>query len=166
MNLKALFSAGVVVAGLAFAPSAMAQDLTESHLAAARRAVIATDALSAFDSIIPELAERTTGIFIQADPSLTGVLDEVVTEVALKMTEERPELNRMVFEVWARRLSEEELTEIANFYESPTGKKLTQLSPEISALSIGAARQWQDKLSQEMVMQVRGELEKRGLIKP
>ncbi|NBN62668.1 DUF2059 domain-containing protein [Microvirga tunisiensis] len=165
-SLKALpLLAAALIAGSLSAPVAYGQELSDAHLAAARRAVIAAGALQSFDEILPILAEQTKTIFVQADPSVTPVIEEVTTNVALALAERRPELNRIVFEVWARRLSEEELAKISEFYESPVGKKLTELGPELTALSIGAAQQWQEQLGQDMVNQVRAELEKRGLIK-
>ena len=160
-----MLAAALIAGGLTM-PMASAQELTEAHLAAARRAVIAAGALQSFDEIIPILAEQTKTIFIQSDPSVTPVIEEVTTDVALKLVDRRGELNKVVYEVWARRLTQEELTQIGDFYESPIGKKLTQFGPELTALSIGAAQQWQDQLSIEMVSAVRTELEKRGLVKP
>ncbi|WP_208983549.1 DUF2059 domain-containing protein [Pannonibacter carbonis] len=165
-TLKALpMLAAAIVAGGLTMPMASAQELSDAHLAAARRAVLAAGALQSFDEILPILAEQTKTIFIQSDPSVTPVIEEVTSEVALNLADRRPDLNKVVYEVWARRLSEEELTQIGDFYESPIGKKLTELGPQLTALSIGAAQQWQDEISIEMVRAVRTELEKRGVVK-
>ncbi|ADZ71179.1 DUF2059 domain-containing protein [Polymorphum gilvum] len=156
-----LMVAAMVAGGLSV-PQAVAQEISQSHLAAARRAVVGAGALSSFDEILPILADQTKTVFVRADPALTPIIDEVTTEVALKLADRRSELNRTVYEVWARRLTEDELNKIGEFYESDLGKKLTSMAPELTALSIGAARQWQDRLSTEMVAMVREELEKRG----
>ena len=164
LKVLPMLAAAIVAGGLTM-PMASAQELTDSHIAAARRAVLAAGALQSFDEILPILAEQTKTIFIQSDPSVTPVIEEVTSEVALNLADRRPDLNKVVYEVWARRLSEEELTQIGDFYESPIGKKLTELGPQLTALSIGAAQQWQDEISIEMVRAVRSELEKRGVVK-
>ncbi len=169
-----LLGAAVVAAGVWTTPVAaqsqnsqqkqqQAEKISDAHLAAARRAVIAAQALQSFDDILPMLAEQTKTIFVRSDPSLTSVIDDVTTDVALKLADRRPDLDHVVYEVWARRLSEDELNKIADFYESPVGQKLADLGPELTALSVGAARQWQDRMSTEMVAMVRQELEARGL---
>lgn len=167
MKLKSLLSAGAVVGATflvaALAPlNAQAQEFSESHIDAARKVVTATKALSSFDDILPILAEQTRTLFIQSDPSRTQEVIDVSTEVALKLAPKRTELNNTIYEVWARRFSEEELLQLAEFYQSPIGTKLAENGPTITALAIGAARQWQDKISTEMVALVREELDKRA----
>ena len=60
-----------------------------------------------------------------------------------------------------RAASIEELNQLAEFYKSPLGQKYSKVEPELRALSIGAAKQWGDAISTEMVTLVREELNKR-----
>lgn len=155
------FAAAVLITVSLSSVSAMAQDkISESHIDAARKLVNATRALDAFDDILPMLAEQTQTIFIQADPFRSDEIVAVTAEVALKLAARRAELNTTLYEIWARRFSEEELLKLAEFYNTPLGQKLADKGPEITALSIGAARQWQDKISTEMVSLVKEELAK------
>ncbi|WP_417684171.1 DUF2059 domain-containing protein [Roseibium sp.] len=167
MKLKSLLSIGPVVGAALFvaglAPvQAQEKEFSESHIDAARQVVTATKALSSFDDILPLLAEQTRTLFIQSDPSRTQEVVDVSTEVALKLAPRRADLNRIIYEVWARRFSEEELLQLADFYRTPLGTKLAETGPSITALAIGAARQWQDTISTEMVALVREELDKRA----
>lgn len=166
MKLRSFLSFGLVAGVVLFSagalPQAAAQEFTESHLDAARQVVTETKAMSSFDDILPLLAEQTRTLFIQSDPSRTQEVVDVSTEVALKLASKRSELNQMIYEVWARRFSEEELLQLAEFYRTPLGVKLAENGPTITALAIGAARQWQDRISTEMVALVREELDKRA----
>ncbi|MDJ0932712.1 DUF2059 domain-containing protein [Breoghania sp.] len=168
-------AAVVLVASLGLAVPAMAQDQTsgdttsddqenfsKEHLAAARAAIEGGNAFRSFDDILPVIADKTRTLFIRTNPSATKVIDEVTNEVALKLANRRPELDHTIMKVWARRFTTEELKEIATFYRSPVGKKFADLGPELTALSIGAAKQWGDVISTEMVTRVREELNKRG----
>ncbi|MBD8892820.1 DUF2059 domain-containing protein [Roseibium litorale] len=167
MKIKSVFSAsaafGAVMFALAAAP-VYAQDgeFTESHLAAAKEVVTATKALSSFDDILPLLAEQTRTLFVQSDPARTQEIVDVTSEVALKLAAKRAELNKTIYEIWARRFTEDELKQLVEFYNSPLGSKLTDNGPTITALAIGAARQWQDQISSELVAMVREELDKRA----
>ncbi|MEW5423193.1 DUF2059 domain-containing protein [Amorphus sp. 3PC139-8] len=164
----AALAIGLLVAG---APSVQAQSqqgeqeeaLTPQHLKAARRAIDAAQVSEGFDQILPTLAEQTQTLFTRSYPSLTAQIEETTTQVALEMAQRRPQLDRTVEEIWARRFSADELNEIADFYQTPTGEKLARLGPSISALSIGASKQWADAISTEMVEEVRKRLKAQGL---
>ncbi|WP_319774171.1 DUF2059 domain-containing protein [Breoghania sp.] len=138
------------------------ETFTKEHLAAARAAIEGGNAFRSFDDILPVIADKTRTLFIRTNPSATAVIDEVTNEVALQLANRRPELDKTIMEVWARRFTTEELNEIAEFYRSPVGSKFAKLGPELTALSIGAAKQWGDIISTEMVTRVREELNKRG----
>lgn len=156
------------LAGIAFAaclvlqPAIAQEEFTAEHLKAARAAIDGGNAFRSFDDMLPVIADKTRTLFIRSNPSASAVIDEVTNEVALKLADRRPELDKTIMEVWARRFTTEELNEIANFYSTPLGKKFAELGPELTALSIGAAKQWGDVIATEMVTQVREELNKRG----
>lgn len=153
--------AAVGILAVNLLPSAvMAQEtFSESHLDAAKKVVIATNSLSAFDDLLPVLAEQTRTIFVQADPFRSDEIVTVTNEVALGLVPKRQELNKSIYEIWARRFSEEELNQLAEFYGTPLGQKLAEAGPSITALALGAARQWQDNIGTEMVSIVRERLE-------
>lgn len=156
----AALAATVTLAGFAIAE----ETLSESHLAAARDAILAAKVLTPYDNFLPLIADQTRTLFVRSNPSASAEIDEVVNTIALQLVEKRPELNQTIYEVWARRFSEEELKEIATFYNSPVGQKFSNLGGELTALSVGAGKQWSDKVSTEMVSLVRDELKKRGYI--
>jgi hypothetical protein len=138
------------------------QSFTSEQLHAAQRAIDASKATEGFDQILPTLAEQTQGLFTRSYPALTAQIEEVTTQVAIEMAQRRPQLDRTIQEIWARRFTVEELNEIAAFYTSPIGEKVADLSPSISALSVGASKQWADALSTEMVEEVRRRMQAQG----
>ncbi len=162
-SLKMGLAAFSVAAAL-LTPATAQEKLSELHLAAAREAILAAKVLAPYDNFLPLLADQTRTLFIRSNPSAGAEIDEVVNTIALQLVEKRPELNQTIYEVWARRFSEEELKEIAAFYYSPVGQKFSNLGGELTALSVGAGKQWSDKVSTEMVSLVRDELKKRGYI--
>lgn len=169
MVLKNCLKAGARIAAATLVAATLlpvvvnAQDakVSEAQLEAARKVVVANKALNAFDEILPLMAEQTRTIFIQADPFRSDEVSEVTNDVALKLAAKRKDLNEMIYGIWANRFTVEELQQLTDFYNSPLGQKLATETPSITALSIGAARQWQDQISTEMVSLVRDELQKR-----
>lgn len=139
------------------------ETFTPEHLHAARRTINATKVSDNFNEILPTLAEQTQTLFIRSYPALAGQIEETTTQVAIEMAQRRPQLDQTVERIWARRFTTQELNEIADFYTTPTGKKLADLGPSISALSIGASKQWADAINTEMVEEVRKRLRAQGL---
>lgn len=139
-----------------------AESFTPEQLQLAQRAIAASKSNVGFDDILPLIAEQTKGLFIRSNPALAGEIETVTQEVAMQMVPTRRNLDRTIQEVWARRFTNEELEAIIAFYESTAGSKLANLSPEILALSVGAAKQWSDELATQMVTRVREEMQKRG----
>ena len=158
---------GTVAALPVLAPrEAAAQDAQETftaeHIKLARQAILVTKSEGAFNDILPVIADQTKAVFIRSNPALAAQIEEVTTAVAIDLAATRRDLDRTIQEVWARRFSEDELREIIAFYQTPVGAKLADLSPEILALVVGAAKQWSDELSTVMVTRVREEMQKRG----
>jgi len=139
-----------------------AQDYTPEHLAAARAAIAASNTTSAFDNILPNVAQQTKTLFIRTNPTLIQQLEQTVTEVAFDFAKRRPELDREIQKVWASRFTREELEEIAKFYNTNVGKKLAKEFQDMIGLSVKAAITWQDQLSTDMVTRVRDEMRKKG----
>lgn len=158
----AAVGAAMVAAGF-LSSTAFAQDtISESHLAAAKRVAVSTKVLEPFDDILPLLAEQTRTAFIQSDPTRAEEIIEITQDVALQLASKRAELNDTVYKAWAESFTEEELNQLAEFYTTDLGQKLTKSIPTITQYSVAAAREWQDKISTEMVTMVQEELAKQN----
>ena len=142
MVLKNCLKAGTRIAAATLVAATLlpvvvnAQDeqVSEAQLEAARNVVVANKALSAFDEILPLMAEQTRTIFIQADPFKSDEVSEVTNDVALELASKRKDLNEMIYRIWANRFTVEELQQLADFYNSPLGQKLATETPSITAL--------------------------------
>ncbi|WP_237154944.1 DUF2059 domain-containing protein [Oryzibacter oryziterrae] len=163
-TLSSLIRRSLVAACLATALTvpAMADDLTEAHLAAARDTIAAAHASEQFNQILVVLSDQTKALFLRSNPGAVKDVEEVVNNVALELAKRRPELDRELERVWASRFTEEELKQIADFYRSPVGEKFGQTMPLIIQDSIRSANIWRDAMSTEIVTKAREELNKRG----
>lgn len=175
-GLSGLLAILATAMALALAPAAaLAQDgdpaeaeaeaeenFSPSHLAKAQRVIELTHADEGFDDILPIVAEQTQALIIRNNPALTAEAEAVTTEKAIELAATRVELNRTVQKIWARRYSEEELDQLIAFFTSPVGEKFADLTTSIAALSVGASKQWGDRLATELLTEVREELRARG----
>ncbi|MEM6848257.1 MAG: DUF2059 domain-containing protein [Pseudomonadota bacterium] len=163
-QIISLGAALALAAGPAAAQQNAAEDVEFSadHLRLAQEVIDLTESDRTFDDILPMIADQTLGVFTRSNPALTRELETAVFDVAISMAARRAELSRTLQMIWARRFSEPELVELKGFFESGVGGKFVELTPVISALGIGAARQWQEQLAAEMVEETRRVMREQG----
>jgi hypothetical protein len=146
----------VVAASALFALSspAFSQDISESHLKAAHDAVEALHATDPFDSILPQAAAGLQSQLIQKNPDMEQLISKTVSEKALALASRRADLEKEAALAYAKLFSEKELTEIAAFYSSDTGKKLLQSGPPAMRDIVKAAEIWQNGIARDLAEQV------------
>ena len=140
------------------------ETFTPEQLALAQDVVDLTESAATFDDILPRIANQVQTIFTRNNPSIAREVEEVVFAVAIEYAPRRVDLARTIQEVWARRFTVAELEEMKAFFASETGKKFVELTPSITALSVGAARQWEQQLSQQMLEESRKRLVAAGAL--
>lgn len=137
-----------------WSPGAQAQEISESHLQAAYEAVSAVRATEQFDEILPGAAQALRAELIQKDPNLVQVINATVDEQALAIAGRRADLEREAALAYARVFSEQELTEMATFYNSPTGKKLLSDGPIVTREVLKAVEIWQNGIARDLAQAV------------
>lgn len=160
VTLRALVLAAGLVVMLPVV--AFAQAISDSHLTAAREAVMASKASRSFDNVLPLLSEQTQNRLIRIRPDLHAEINEVVEEITLTMAVRRDELDNDIARVWARAFTEEELVTIKAFYESSAGAKLAEIGPRVINESFAAAKGWSDRIGAELFEKAQEELADRG----
>lgn len=165
MNLvtrsRSLALAAAATILIAAAAPSMAQDISDTHLAAARSAVSAMGATTDFDNILPQVAQALKSELIQKNPDMQSVIVEVVDQTALSLAARRGDLEREAAVAHARVFAEQELTQITEFYNSETGKKLLRDGPIVAREVIQAAEIWQRGIARDLAQQVSQELSAR-----
>ena len=140
--------------------AAQAQDtnannnITPSHLAAARAAISAIKATDQFDSILPGVAQQLKGELIQKDPNLKSIIGAAVDEQALALAARRADLENEAARAYAVSFSEEELNAITGFYNSEAGKKLISEGPIVTREVMKAAGIWQRGIARDLAQAV------------
>ena len=142
------------MAVLASAVPAMAQEVSESHLKAARAALDALNATDQFDIILPQAAAALKAELIQKNPDQQQAISQVVDEKTLALVSRRADLEREAATIYARIFTEEDLTGIATFYNSAPGKKLLSDGPIVTRQVIQAAEIWQRGVARDLAQSV------------
>jgi len=149
-----LASVLVTSAVLAYSVPALAQDVAESHLKAARAAVAAIRATDTFDNILPQAAAALQAQLIQKNPDMEQIIVSTVAEKALALASRRADLEKEAAIAYAKAFSEQELSAIATFYESEAGKKLLEKGPLVTRDLVRAADIWQNGIARALAQQV------------
>lgn len=149
--VRATLLSGVVVS---VALPAFAQDISETHLKAARDAVTAIQATTMYDNILPQAAFALKQELIQQNPDKQEVISKTVDEEVLKLAARRADLEREAAQVYAKAMSETDLRNIADFYNSETGKKLLETAPIVTREVIKAADIWQRGIARDLAQAV------------
>jgi hypothetical protein len=166
--MKFSFKVAAIVIGMGLAAgswsaNAFAQEISESHLSAARDAMTSARTTERFDSILPRIAAEAKAELIRNRPDQEAKLTELVDEVAISLASRRGDLETEVATVFAKAFSEEELTEIAAFYNSETGKKFLKESPIVIREMTNASRVWGGGLKRDMQIAIQEKLTEAGL---
>lgn len=130
-----------LMTGVALAP-AMAQEVSDSHLNAARAAMNSIGATDSYDTLLPVAAERLTQQLIGNNPDLGDEITTFVSEEAINLASRRADLERESALAYARAFREEDLTAIANFYNSDAGQALLSNGPIVTREVESAAAIW------------------------
>jgi hypothetical protein len=72
------------------------------------------------------------------------------------------ELTDEVAKLYTAHFSDAELKQVLAFYKSPIGMKLIAEQPKVGEESLKFAQDWANKLSDEVIANMRDELKKRG----
>ncbi|CAN5317739.1 hypothetical protein BH10PSE9_BH10PSE9_20280 [soil metagenome] len=154
--------AGMVAVTLFVTPSA-AQEITQTHMAAALAAVAATSGVKAFDNVLPTLANSVEQRLTRLRPDIAKQISAAVQASALKLVVRRKDLDQDVARLWARTFTEQELVVIGTFLKSPAGKKYQDIGPKLITDTFQIVQQWSDRVGSEMLDKTKEELKKQGI---
>ena len=131
-----------LIVSASLAGAATAQDVTDEQIKTARAAIDAIGATTGFDNILPRLAVRIKSSLVQASPNHETEINATVDEQALALAPRRADLEKEAAAIYAKTFSQEELKAIADFYNSPVGKKLLSDGPIATREVMKAAEIW------------------------
>ncbi|MBP0615900.1 DUF2059 domain-containing protein [Jiella mangrovi] len=118
------------------------ENISESHLNAARAAITAIHATDQFDEILPNAATQIKSELIANRPDMDAKISDMVDDAALKLASRRADLETEIARIYARMFTEDELKSIASFYTSEPGKKLLEQGPQATRSMLRAAEVW------------------------
>lgn len=139
---------------------AQAQEPSESHLAAARRAISVLGATNQFDGILLQASDALKAELIQKNPDIQDLIIATVDDVTISLAGRRGDLETESARVYTTAFTEEDLNAIADFYATETGQKLIKEGPIVTRGLVRAAQIWQQGIARDLAQEAGAELEK------
>lgn len=141
--------------------AAPAPALGANHLALAREVMLNSGIARSFDSIIPAFADQIKQQTVTR-PDLGKDLDAVLVSLAPEMELQKQRMLDTAARIYATKLAEPELQEIAAFFRSPAGKRYVDSQPQVLDEMVQAMQTWTQDVSEYVMVRVRAEMGKRG----
>ena len=153
----------VVIAWQVLAGAALAQQPTAGAVAAAKELVELKGGGQMFDPVIIGIVEQTKGALLQTNPQLSKDLNDVAAQLRTEFAPRRDELLNEAARRYAARFTEAELKELANFFKSPLGKKMSQQEPQVLDETFNfVQQQFGPRVAEEAMNRYRAEMKKKG----
>jgi hypothetical protein len=134
---------------------------TPAHLGFARDVAIASGITRSFDAILPQFADQIRQQMVTR-PELTKDLNEVLKNLEPEMELQKQQMVNTTARVFAARMTEAELKDVAEFFKSPSGLKYVQAQPLVLDELVKEMQTWTQNVAEYIMVRVRAEMGKRG----
>jgi hypothetical protein len=153
--------AALIGLSLVAAVPAAAQELSASHLAAARELVVAGGTGGSIDAIFPTLFEDIRRQSVTR-PELSKDLNDVLKSLEAELETQRQQAMNIAARGYAKWLSEAEIRDALAFFTSASGKKYVTVLPDLTEDVVQSLTSWSQVASEYVMTRVRVEMTKRG----
>ena len=123
--LATLPATGPALAQAQTAPSkagAPTAKYTPEHIALAREVMMTSGIARSFDAMLPVFTEQVKRATVTR-PEIQKDLDDVLTKLQPELELQKQEMINTAAQIYAARLTEPELRDIAAFFRTPSGKR-------------------------------------------
>ncbi|MEE8627979.1 MULTISPECIES: DUF2059 domain-containing protein [Methylobacterium] len=135
--------------------------ITPSHLALAKEVMLSSGIARSFDSILPAFGEQIKQAAVTR-PELSKDLGEVLEKLQPELELQKQRIIETASRIYANKLTEAELRDVATFFRSPAGKRYVETQPQVLDDMVQAMQTWTQEVSEYMMVRVRAEMGKRG----
>jgi hypothetical protein len=156
--------AATSVALLMLAGAALAQQPAQpsaSHLALAREVAVGSGMTRSFDAILEPLLDQLQQMNVTR-PEIKKDLDEVAQGLKPELEQQKQLMVDAAARVFANRMTEAELKDVAAFFKSPSGMKYVQSQPVILDDIVREMATWTQNVAEFIMIRARAEMQKRG----
>jgi hypothetical protein len=145
----------------AVAPS-LSQEIPPEQLQLARRYVDLTDKAGIYEAVLVQTAAQTSKLLSQSNPEISDKIDAAIGKILEQYKGKKDDLFNQFARVYATTFTQDELTQIVAFYETPAGVKLASSALDINKGIRAVMVVFTNNFGTEFVTKVRAELKAQG----
>ncbi len=135
-------------------------DISPGHMEAAREVVTGSGMGRTFNEMVT-MARRSVREQMPSTPQMREMLDEIFEEMEEEMLLQRRAMLNRAARIMAQRMTEEELTEIAAFFNSEAGQRYVELQPLFLDDIFTAMDDWSEEMFEYISVRVQVEISRR-----
>jgi hypothetical protein len=136
---------------------------TPAAIDAARRIVVGSGMTRSFDLVIPEMMGELDRNVTATRPDISDSLHATLKALVPEFVRSEQAVVDGAAQALAKRMSEQELKDPADFFNSPSGKKYVETEPLAYNDIVAAVQAWRQKLSVDVLARAREEMKKKGV---
>jgi uncharacterized protein len=133
-------------------------------------AIAAADKILGVIGVKESIALVVPGMMAELEQNVTRTRPEIKDSLRATLKSIQPEFDKSAKDTYdqaatllASLMSEKELTDVAGFFDSPSGKKYVAVTPVFVQDLSSVTAPWRDKLSTDIVARARQEMKKKGV---
>lgn len=163
-----LFLVGVSALAQQAAPAAatvapvVAPTISAAQLALARQIVNGSGLTRSFEATVPQMMVQINQAITRTRPELGPDLKGVLTTLVAEFSPQTSQMVDQAALIFASKMSEAEMKDIAAFFASDSGKKYVSVQPVAVDEVVVAMDEWRKILSGAISERVRAEMKKKG----
>ena len=132
-----------------------------SHLALAREVAVSSGMTRSFDAMVEPFLDQLQQMNVTR-PEIKQDLDKVVEQLKPELELQKQQMITATARIFASRMTEQELRDVANFFKSPAGLKYVQTQPVVLDDIVKELATWTQTVSEYVMIRARAEMSKRG----
>jgi uncharacterized protein len=138
--------------------------------AAAPASIVAADTILNAIGLKQSISLVVPGMLAELETNVTRTRPEIKDSLRATLKTIQPEFDQTARETYvqaesmlASQMSEQEITQVAAFFDSPAGKKYVQITPAFLQNLTDVTGNWREKLSTEILERARAAMKKKGI---
>ena len=144
------------------APAAPAQP-TASHLAIAKDVIQLSGLGRSFEFVVPQFMDQLRQTFATTRPEIMTELTNTLTQLRPEFAAQKNDLLNAASRIFASRMTEAELNQVATFFRSPAGQRYVAAQPQMMDDLFQEMQAWSRRLSDLMMTRTRAEMKKKNI---
>ncbi len=151
-------------------PKAPAAPATTAPAAPSPAAIAAADKILSTIGLKQSIAIVVPGMMQELETNVTRTRPEIKDSLRVTLKAIQPEFDQTARQTYiqaegmlASLMSEQDITQVAAFFDSPAGKKYVEVTPVFLQSLSDVTGNWREKLSTDILERARAEMKKKGV---